>query len=139
MPPLATDMYHEDPIIGTYPSCRQGDEHNERKVHFQPWVNFVTIPNISHYSKQEIESTWYSPDELCPKRRNSRKSRDVSHRQEMIHSAREAVLAEQNLDVHKEGELADVYLNRSRSSQSEAVERARCQAQDVRLLEFFQW
>ena len=167
MSPLANNnSYHSD-----------DDEHDHfvttshhsrrRKVHFQPWVDFLTIPHVSDYSKEEIESVWYSPKELRSRKRRSPKktmtspvlahdshhydlsegdvlsTREVNHRRGVVIAALEAVLTEQdaqdNEGVHEAGILADAYVSRTRNSQFEAVERARCQAQDVKLHDLFQW
>ena len=67
-------------------------------------------------------------------------TREILHRREVIHAALEAVLSEQDdHDVHEADVLADAYLMHTRTSQTEALERARCQAQDVKLFDMFQW
>ena len=130
----------------------------QRKVQFQPWVSFMTIPSISNYSKEEIKSTWYSPEELRRKRSSRKKSnlpicipsetgmstseavstREVCQRQGVINSQREALL-ERDQDVRERDATADRYLIYTQYNQLEPRERCRSQPQEVRLLEFFQW
>ena len=63
---------------------------------------------------------------------------ESTHRQEVIDAAVDAVLTEQEFqehhDLHQDDLLADVYFMFTRDSQWEALERARCHAEHVRLL-----
>ena len=125
----------------------------QRKVHFQPWVNFVTIPNISYYSKQEIESSWYSRKELRRYRNSFGQSvflSSVASRGEVV-STQEARLQSEAIksthesavskrDQHMRGEKAtDTYFPTSIHYQSDVFERVHCHPQEDRLVQFFQW
>ena len=109
------------------------------KVHFQPWVDFVTIPNISYYSQEEIDTTWYSPEELRRQRRRSRSdgltslARNIDTNTVDFLSTHEAGQLHKALhDVHGEETAAETYC-------LPELERVHHQPQEDRLLKLFQW
>ena len=151
MSPHTNNNFYDDDSdtnsVNTNNSCH-------RKVHFQPWVNFVTIPHVSDYSKEEIESAWYSPKELRSRKRSMRKQNitniDAQHvglsvgqvltsTDDINHPTGVIIAALDDEGLEEAGVLADAYLTYTRSSQSAAVERARSQEKDVRLHNLFQW
>ena len=156
MSPLANNNYHSDDEHESDHFIDISHRRRRRKVHFQPWVDFVTIRHVSDYSKEEIESSWYSPEELRSRKRKSTKktttttaSSHVSHHYDS--SVNDVVSThevnnqgcvtehgvEDDEDVYEADGLTDTCLSPTRTSRSEAVGHDRCQA--MKLHDLFQW
>ena len=148
MPPLATNTSDGHPIIRTYHGRQQRNEHKQRKVHFHPWVSFVTIPNISDYSKEEIASTWYSYEEVCELRRCARIEStfptwipsETDLRKREAASTHEVISGRGPQDTHRHKDItADERLKHTAHNHSERIDHVSSSPLNSRLVEFFQW
>ena len=160
MSPLEVDASRDSATVEKVVS-RNEFPNNERKVQFRRRIKVFEIPHLSDFSKEELKSTWYSREESHVIRNTVRDTSDLicsdsvetpvntngicmdgllspterNRRRRMIHAAVDAVLMEQDFqeyeNLHEEDVLADIYFLFTRESQWEALERARCHAENV--------